>query len=205
MSTDRMTTQPSDWAVAAAFREFSEFMYVDRDHVLARARELDASGGVIPMDKGPWRAGDDGKDVFSGDFTADVALRISGDFIDGHHRKDYAAWLARTLNDATRAQASAYEQANPLGGPATMFDTIARRIRAGEPYDEVLADYGLARAAEAGDKDGERYRFLRANAVHGRFESDDGSLALNCDEPENEWDAHIDAAMTGGLAGGGGG
>ncbi len=43
-----VTTQPSDWAVARAFHEFSEFMYVDRDHVLARARELDASGGGRP-------------------------------------------------------------------------------------------------------------------------------------------------------------
>lgn len=53
---------------------------------------------TLPMDKGPWRAGDDGKNVYSDDFTADVSLRIDGDFLDDHHRKDYAVWLARTLN-----------------------------------------------------------------------------------------------------------
>lgn len=36
-----------------------------------------------------------------------------------------------------------YERQNPLGGPATMFEAIARRIRAGEPLDEVMRDYGL--------------------------------------------------------------
>lgn len=61
---------------------------------------------TIPMDKGPWRVSDDGKDVFSDDFSADVALRISGDFIDDHHRKDYAAWLARTLNGAAAPAAA---------------------------------------------------------------------------------------------------
>ena len=125
----------------------------------------DAAVARIPMDKGPWRASEDGHSIFSEDFTADVSLHIHGDFIDDHHRKDYAVWLARTLNEAARAQAPA----------------------AGDALDAV------------------RYRFLRANAVYGRFESDDGSLALNCDEPEKEWDAHIDAAMTGGLAGGGAG
>ena len=37
----------------------------------------------------------------------------------------------------------AYEAANPLGGPARMFDAIAERIRAGEEYHSVLADYGV--------------------------------------------------------------
>ena len=36
-----------------------------------------------------------------------------------------------------------YEAANPLGGPARMFDAIAERIRAGEDYYSVLADYGV--------------------------------------------------------------
>lgn len=36
-----------------------------------------------------------------------------------------------------------YEAANPLGGPARMFEAIAERIRAGEEYHSVLADYGV--------------------------------------------------------------
>lgn len=206
-----MSDKPSDWAVARAFHEFSEFMYVDRDHVLARARELDDSGGAIPMDKGPWRASDDGKRIHSDDFAVDAMLTIGGDFIDDHHRKDYAAWLARTLNGATPRAAEAYTKANPLGGPATMFETIARRLRAGENYDEVMADYGLARAAEAGDKDGERYRWLRAE--HGV----NNPLARvtwkqNGDRTCGEWvntaspaslDEQIDAAMDAVGAGGG--
>lgn len=47
---------------------------------------------------------------------------------------------------AALAERDEYARANPLGGPATMFDAIARRLRSGEPYDEVLADYGLQHA-----------------------------------------------------------
>jgi hypothetical protein len=36
-----------------------------------------------------------------------------------------------------------YAKVNPLGGPATMFETIASRLRAGEEYHEVLHDYGI--------------------------------------------------------------
>lgn len=36
-----------------------------------------------------------------------------------------------------------YESANPLGGPARMFEAIAERIRSGEDYYAVLADYGV--------------------------------------------------------------
>lgn len=36
-----------------------------------------------------------------------------------------------------------YEQANPLGGLANQFEVMAGRIRAGERYEDVLADYGL--------------------------------------------------------------
>ncbi len=36
-----------------------------------------------------------------------------------------------------------YADGNPLGGPASIFDAIAERIRAGEDYDAVLHDYGI--------------------------------------------------------------
>lgn len=36
-----------------------------------------------------------------------------------------------------------YAKANPLGGPAKVFDAMADRIRAGEDYYDVLDDYGF--------------------------------------------------------------
>jgi hypothetical protein len=65
---------------------------------------------------------------------------------------DLRKWLADekypNMNRAIRAAltdkpAKEYAAKNPLGGPATMFDAIADRIRAGEPMDAVLDDYGL--------------------------------------------------------------
>lgn len=50
-----------------------------------------------------------------------------------------AAWNTRPALLA----AAKYEEANPLGGPATMLEAAARRIRAGEDFHEVLADYAL--------------------------------------------------------------
>jgi hypothetical protein len=42
-----------------------------------------------------------------------------------------------------RTEREEYARANPLGGPAKMFDAIAARLRAGEPFDEVMHDYGI--------------------------------------------------------------
>jgi len=42
-----------------------------------------------------------------------------------------------------KAAKKRYESANPLGGPARMFESIAGRIRSGEDYYTVLADYGV--------------------------------------------------------------
>lgn len=36
-----------------------------------------------------------------------------------------------------------YDELYPLGGPAKMFETMASRLRDGESYMSVLADYGL--------------------------------------------------------------
>lgn len=47
------------------------------------------------------------------------------------------------------SSADAYRAANPLGGPAAMFRTIAERLEAGEDYQAVLADYGLAHSERA--------------------------------------------------------
>jgi hypothetical protein len=60
-----------------------------------------AAGREEAVDKGPWKVGKDGRDVFSDDFTVDVALRISGDFHDDDHRMRYAEWLCSVLNRPT--------------------------------------------------------------------------------------------------------
>ena len=41
------------------------------------------------------------------------------------------------------AAADKYRKDNPLGGPANMFDAIASRIRSGEEYYAVLADFDV--------------------------------------------------------------
>lgn len=46
------------------------------------------------------------------------------------------------MDEHIRASES-YAKANPLGGPARMFESMAARIRAGEDYYSVLDDYDL--------------------------------------------------------------
>ena len=45
--------------------------------------------------------------------------------------------------ESAAGKRAAYKKANPLGGPAKVFDAMASRIRAGEDYYEVLRDYGF--------------------------------------------------------------
>lgn len=40
----------------------------------------------------------------------------------------------------------AYAKANPIGGVAGVFDAMASRLRAGEPLNSVLANYGYQKA-----------------------------------------------------------
>ena len=37
-----------------------------------------------------------------------------------------------------------YDQENPLGGPAKVFEAMALAIRAGDKYEEVLNQFGFA-------------------------------------------------------------
>ena len=46
------------------------------------------------------------------------------------------------------AQQQAYQQANPLGGPAKVFDAMADAIRAGDDYHAVLRQYGYIEAQQ---------------------------------------------------------
>jgi hypothetical protein len=100
-------------------------------------------------------------------------------------------WLEQDESDYLQPpdeKRAAYAEANPLGGPARMFEAIAERIRAGEDYYAVLDDYGLQhKGADA--KDAERYRWLRdrKNAVKS-FDM----FNENCDDV---LDGLIDAAI----------
>lgn len=55
----------------------------------------------------------------------------------------WAIKLGLIEDEPTTEAAKQYADANPLGGPARMFDAIAERIRSGEEYHSVLADYGV--------------------------------------------------------------
>ena len=57
--------------------------------------------------------------------------------------RDWAIKLGLIEDAPTTESAKQYAASNPLGGPARMFDAIADRIRAGEEYYSVLADYGV--------------------------------------------------------------
>lgn len=48
------------------------------------------------------------------------------------------------------ATPEAYAAVNPMGGPAVIFEAMAKRIRAGEDFYAVLDDYGLQSKPEAG-------------------------------------------------------
>lgn len=51
--------------------------------------------------------------------------------------------LLEIEDEPINAAQQRYETANPLGGPARLFEAIAERTRAGEDYHYVLADYGV--------------------------------------------------------------
>ena len=55
---------------------------------------------------------------------------------------------AITAIKAALAQPEQYQQANPLGGPAKVFDAIADCIRAGDSLESVMATYGLVWAQD---------------------------------------------------------
>ncbi len=57
--------------------------------------------------------------------------------------KEHSEWQQWKSSNRLLGAKAEYERQNPLGGPATMFEVIASRIRAGEPLDEVMRDYGL--------------------------------------------------------------
>lgn len=68
----------------------------------------------------------------------------------GQTERDHILWLCMLLERTLlqRSQAKRYADANPLGGPARVFEAAASRIRAGENLADVMDDYGLAWTTE---------------------------------------------------------
>jgi hypothetical protein len=81
-------------------------------------------------------------------FLDDSAAAIRSGFYTDFSRRwwnqDMKAkhWECRAVAQRLR-RAAKYFGANPLGGPAKVFDAMADRIRAGEDYYAVLADHGF--------------------------------------------------------------
>ncbi len=71
----------------------------------------------------------------------------------GKWTRDEMSAVAKAAFDDMAATAKAlraahkYMQANPLGGPAKVFDACADSIRAGDPIEQAMANFGLAWAA----------------------------------------------------------
>jgi hypothetical protein len=55
---------------------------------------------MVRVDKGPWyyKITDNKLQVYSTDFTHDVVMYVTGDFLDNKQREYYAKWLIEGLN-----------------------------------------------------------------------------------------------------------
>ena len=61
----------------------------------------------------------------------------------------WEVWRAAIAAERERGRKATqeYMRANPLGGPAKVFYACADAIRAGDPIDQAMANFGLAWAA----------------------------------------------------------
>lgn len=85
--------------------------------------------------------------------TPTEALKLVMDY------PDVRTYLGRQVSDVADAAiaqseqpATDYERRNPLGGPAKLFDAVADMIRAGEPVDAAMAEFGLAWAEQTAEQ-----------------------------------------------------
>jgi hypothetical protein len=67
--------------------------------------DFDAYSDAELHDKGPWAASEDGRSLYSDDFTHDVVLKLSGDFFDDKQRRLYAENLVKKLNTPVQSKA----------------------------------------------------------------------------------------------------
>jgi hypothetical protein len=82
--------------------------------------------------------------------TKDEALKLALEAIttylsespDASEEAVEGLWDAINVARKALAQTAQYRQANPLGGPAKVFDAMAAAIRAGDKYESVLRQFG---------------------------------------------------------------
>ncbi len=71
-------------------------------------------------------------------------LTLLNDILDYHLSREEVSAVRNAIAELEELRRGAeYRKANPLGGPGKVFDAMADRIRAGDDYYEVLADYGF--------------------------------------------------------------
>ncbi len=63
----------------------------------------------------------------------------------------------------------------------------------GEAIEAAIAHLSTTEARDG--VNARRYLWLRKNCSDGYFRSSQTNFTLNCDEPENEWDAAIDREL----------
>lgn len=130
---------------------------------------------------GPWERGRGGKyepatSVYCDDALGSIVATCAHStnvLVTRESEAANAALIAAAVNFLRQhgpalLAAAKYEEANPLGGPATMLEAAAGRIRAGEDFHEVLADYGLLARQEG--EDTERLDWLDKHAVSVAYE-----------------------------------
>ena len=107
--------------------------------------------------------------------------------------------LLNTLRTVSGSKGSTvYSCIESRGGSLVNVESTIKELDDAIANHSTLTAPTLPGAGGGNALDARRYRWLRANAYEGRMESrgPNPDFALNCDEPESEWDAAIDAAMT---------
>lgn len=100
-----------------------------RDHSMRQAKELLEHARAMEKRSAY---------VAESEIRDDEARQIMRALDAYEHASDYGPPITERINAR-----QAYAKANPLGGPARVFEAMAARIRAGEDYYAVLDDYGF--------------------------------------------------------------
>ena len=91
---------------------------------------------------------------------------------------EFARALERQLS-AVKIRREEWERQNPMGGTARMLEAMAARLRAGEPFHEVLEDFNMASLEKVSE--------ARQKAIE---ECVAAVIALQCTDKEPPYRAH---------------
>ncbi|EOJ0063237.1 TPA: hypothetical protein ACXI7E_000464 [Pseudomonas aeruginosa] len=112
----------------------------------SRARAALAQPSLMPPDRGPWHAvkWDGGRrvDLSSDDFEHDVALTVSGDFVEGdkfRYAQELAAWMNAHLAQPSPAQAEKAEAERPIVSFEKYMQVMYDRDENAKRLDAALA------------------------------------------------------------------